>query len=326
MSHARAAVLAQPLLLAALVAAAAPPPARTDSVGAATTAVPPSEARAPVPGVVVKAPEPRFVAPTRRDRIGRVWAPVMLDGRGPFRLVLDTGASRCAITAQVAAKLQLIPDLSHPVLLRGVTSTAVVPTVHVDSLTVGDLEIRSITVPIIADALGGADGVLGTDGFSDKRVDIDFLHDRITIARSHGRSAPIGFVTIALERAGPGLLMVAGSVDQVKVHAVIDTGAQRSIGNEALRAALLSRHAQGTPDQIFDVTTSVQGGEMFVSPPIVLGAIEIHGARITYGEVRIFQHWNLTREPALLIGMDALGLLDALIIDYRLGELQLRPH
>lgn len=321
MSRACAAALAPPLLLAALVAGAAPPRAGTDG----TTAAPPP-AGAPVPGVVVHAPEPRFVAPTRRDRIGRIWAPVMIDGQGPFRLVLDTGASRSAITAQVAAKLGLTPDLSHPVLLRGVTSTAVVPTVHVDTLTVGDLEIRSIKVPIIADALGGADGVLGTDGFSDKRVDIDFLHDRITIARSHGRSAPVGFVTVSLERSGPGLLMVAGRVDDVKVHAVIDTGAQRSIGNEALRAALLSRHAQGTPDQIFDVTTAVQGGEMFVSPPIVLGGIEIHGARITYGEVRIFEHWQLTHEPALLIGMDALGLLDALIIDYRLGELQLRPH
>lgn len=168
--------------------------------------------------------------------------------------------------------------------------------------------------------------MLGTDGFSDKRIDIDFVHDRITIARSHGRSAPIGFVTLPLERSGPGLLMVRGSVDQVKVHAVIDTGAQRSIGNEALRAALLSRHAQGTRDKIFDVMTSVQGGEMFVSPPITLGGIEIYGARITYGEIRIFEHWDLTREPALLIGMDALGVLDELIIDYRLHELQLRPH
>jgi hypothetical protein len=54
--------------------------------------------------------------------------------------------------------------------------------------------------------------------------------------------------------------------------------------------------------------------------------IAIRGARITYGEVRIFEHWHLGREPALLIGMDALGLRDALIIDDRLDELQLPPH
>jgi predicted aspartyl protease len=275
---------------------------------------------------VVQAPEPRFVAPTQRDRIGRIWAPVFINGRGPFRMVLDTGASDSAITAPVATVLGLVPSPSHLVLLQGVAGSAIVPTVQVDSLTVGDLDVTSATLPIVADALGGAEGVLGTAGFSDKRIDIDFLHDRITIVRSHGQHAPIGFITLPLERSGPGLLMVPGSVAQVHVHAVIDTGAERSIGNEALRRALVSRHAQGTPDKIYDVTTHVQGGEMFDSPPIMLGRIEIRGARITYGEVRIFEHWHLTREPALLIGMDALGLLDELIIDYRRRELQLRMH
>ena len=327
MSGSCAAVLVRRALLAVLLAGAVLPPCtHAGNAGPVQSAPRPPAAQVPSPAVVVRAPEPRFVAPTRRDRIGRIWAPVMIDGRGPFRLVLDTGASGSAITSQVARTLGLTPDLSHPVLVRGVTGNAIVPTVRVGSLRVGDLEIRSATLPIIADALGGAEGVLGTDGLSDKRIEIDFLDDRITIARSHGRSAPIGFITLPLERSGPGLLMVRGSVDQVKVHAVIDTGAQRSIGNEALRAALVSRHAQGTPDQIFDVTTAVQGGEMFISPPIVLGGIEIHGARITYGEVRIFEHWHLTREPALVIGMDALGLLDSLIIDYRLRELQLQPH
>ena len=48
--------------------------------------------------VVVQALEPRYVAPTLRDRIGRIWAPVMINGKGPFRLVLDTGASRSAVS------------------------------------------------------------------------------------------------------------------------------------------------------------------------------------------------------------------------------------
>lgn len=287
---------------------------------------PPAEAKVPPPEVVVQAPEPRYVAPTLRDKIGRIWAPVLIDGRGPFRLVLDTGASDCAITAPVAAALGLTPESSHVVLVQGVAGSAIVPTVRVDSLSVGDLDLTSATLPIVADALGGADGVLGTAGLKDKRIDIDFRHDRITIVRSHDEGAPIGFVTLPLERSGPGLLMVRASVARVRVHAVIDTGAERSIGNEALRRALVSRHAQGTPDQIFDVTTHVQGGEMFESPPIEMGGLEIHGARITYGEVRIFEHWQLTEQPTLLIGMDALGLLDELIIDYRRRELQLKTH
>jgi predicted aspartyl protease len=312
----RSAVVASALLLRNHAAAAGVAPSGPTE--------PPPKAQASSGEVVVQAPEPRFVAPTRRDRIGRIWAPVMINGKGPFRLVLDTGASDSAITASVAAALGLVPSPSHLVLVHGVAGSAIVPTVQVDSLAVGDLDVASATLPIIANALGGAEGVLGTAGFSDKRIDIDFLHDRITIVRSHGQHAPLGFITLPLERSGPGLLMVPGSVAQVHVHAVIDTGAERSIGNEALRRALVSRHALGTPDKIYDVTTHVQGGEMFESPPIMLGEIEIRGARITYGEVHVFEHWHLTREPALLIGMDALGLLDELIIDYQRRELQLR--
>lgn len=321
-------VLARPLFLCVLAASALLLSDYACGAGLerAQPSEPPPEGNAASPEVIVEAPEPRFVAPTRRDRIGRIWAPVFINGRGPFRMVLDTGASNSAITAPVAEALGLVPETSHVVLVQGVAGSAIVPTVHADSLTVGDLDAASVTLPIIADALGGAEGVLGTTGFSDKRIDIDFLHDRITIARSHGEHAPLGFVILPLERSGPGLLMVAGSVARVRVHAVIDTGAERSIGNEALRRALVSRHARGTPDQIYDVTTHVQGGELFESPPITLGGIEISGARITYGEVRIFEHWHLTQEPALLIGMDALGLLKALVIDYRRRELQLRTQ
>ncbi len=320
-------MLARPLFLPALTACALLLRNHADGAGLTSPEpTPPAQAPAQSAEVLIQAPEPRFVAPTLRDRIGRIWAPVLINGQGPFRMVLDTGASDSAITVPVAEALGLVPDSSHAVLVRGVTGSAIVPTVHVDSLVVGDLDVSSATLPIVADALGGAEGVLGTAGLTDKRIDIDFLHDRITIARSHGQHAPLGFITLPLERSGPGLLMVAASVTQVRVHAVIDTGAERSIGNEALRRALVSRGAQGTPDQIFDVTTHVQGGERFESPPITLGGIEISGARITYGEVRIFEHWHLTQEPALLIGMDALGLLEELIIDYRRRELELRTR
>jgi predicted aspartyl protease len=67
--------------------------------------------------ILVEAREPRYVAPTRRDQIGRIWAPVFINGRGPFRLVLDTGASHSAITAMVALALGIPTDRSPPVTL-----------------------------------------------------------------------------------------------------------------------------------------------------------------------------------------------------------------
>jgi predicted aspartyl protease len=276
--------------------------------------------------IIIEAPEPRFVAPTRRDKIGRIWAPVMINGRGPFRLVLDTGASRSAVNNQVAEAIGIAPDFTQPVLLRGVTGIVAVPTIRVDSFSVGDVIVTPATLPIVVDALGGADGVLGTEGFGDKRVYIDFSHDLITVSHSHATRAPPDFVSVPLERSGADLLTVSAHVGGVRVHAIIDTGGQATIGNEAMRQALVRRRAQGTRNEVTDVTNATQEGESFPSPPIELGSLRIEGARITYGDMHIFDHWHLTKEPALLIGMDTLGLLDVFIIDYRRHELQLRTH
>jgi hypothetical protein len=115
-------------------------------------------------------------------------------------------------------------------------------------------------------------------------------------------------------------------VGGVRVLAIIDTGGQATIGNEAMRGALERRNAVGDHEEIEGVTTDVQTVEGFTSPAIQMGSLEVRGERISYGDMHIFEHWNLTREPALLIGMDTLGLLDTFIIDYRRHEVQVRVH
>ena len=278
------------------------------------------------PEVVVQAPEPRFVAPTRRDRIGRIWAPVMINGKGPFRLVLDTGASRSGITRHVAESLGISPDPATAILLHGVTGTQTVPFVRVDSFEVGDLVLAPATLLIVTDALGGAEGVLGTDGLVGMRLSIDFGHDSIAIGRSRRERAPPGFASIPLEHSPAPLLVIRATIGTVRVRAIIDTGGQATIGNDAMRAALIRKRAHGTATQVIDVTTTSQGGEIFLSPPIELGSVTVQGARITYGDMRIFEHWHLTNEPAVLIGMDVIGLLEELVIDYAHHALYLRTR
>jgi hypothetical protein len=291
-----------------------PPPASTANSGQ----------DAPLPDVVVEAPEPRYVAPTRRDRIGRIWAPVLINDQGPFRLVLDTGASNSAVIAPVAAALGLPLNTDQVVMLRGVTGAREVPTISIDSLVVGDLELRSKRLPIVIDALGGAEGVLGTEGLQDKRIFIDFRHDKITIFRSHAERAPPGFVTIPISIVN-GLLLVADiRIGPLRAKAIIDTGGQGTLANLPMRDALATRlrPEDVRADEITGATLDVQRGDRIIMPPIKIGDLTIRGAHITVGDMYIFQHWKMTREPALLIGMDVLGLLDTLIIDYRRHELQ----
>ncbi len=278
--------------------------------------------------LTVVAAEPRFVAPTRRDRIGRIWAPVEINGQGPFRLVLDTGASHSAVTAGVALALGIEPQHNKATLLRGATGSATVPTIPVHSLSVGELLIEPRRLAIVPDALGGAEGALGAEGMGDKRISIFFRRDRIEIVRSRGEKADDGFITIPVQFMRGRLLVVDAELGGIRVKAVIDTGGQATLGNLALRNALMRRRSQvqATADDVLGATLDVQQGERFDIPPIRMGGIVVRSDAMTFLDLAIFEHWRLIDEPAMLVGMDVLGLLDTLIIDYRRRELQVRLH
>ncbi len=311
-----AALLSAGALAAAAVLAAEPP------------AAPAGEHRPPdapsMPEVVVAAPEPRYVAPTLRDRIGRIWAPVYINGEGPFRLVLDTGASRSAIIERVARRLGIAIDEQSRVTMHGVTGSASVAMVRAETLEVGDLLLERPQLLIVEDAFGGAEGVLATEGLKDKRITIEFRKDRIEIAKSRKERAPPGFAVIPVELSRGRVLTTDARVGPLRVKAVIDTGAQTTIGNLALREALVAWRSKLAVEEqgVIGVTGDVQRGPNIAVPPIGLGDLRVSNSRITFVDLHIFRQWGFLDEPVLMIGMDVLGLLDTLIIDYRRSELQ----
>jgi len=285
-----------------------------------------SEKQVELDPVLVQAPEPKFVAPTRRDRIGRIWAPVLIDGKGPFRLVLDTGANRSAVTTSTAHNLDPSEAGRASANVVGFTGSAVVPTIHVDSMEIGDLALGATNLPVLEDVFGGADGVLSFEGLRQERIVADFVNDRLEIARSKGQHAPAGYAVVAL-RMIDGLPVAEVRIGGVQTKAIIDTGAQLSIGNLALRDALTRSALDATVrEDIVGVTQDLQTGDRIASPDMQFGTLRVHGMNIVYGDMYLFQHWHLTDEPALAIGMDMLGQFDVLIIDCARHEMHLRPR
>ncbi len=279
-----------------------------------------------LPEVTISAPEPRYVAPTLRDRIGRIWAPVFIDGRGPFRLVLDTGANRSVIVERVAQALGEQARSNARVRVRGVTGEAVVPVARAESLVIGDLQIAPVNLPIVADVFGGADGILGNEGLRDKRIVIDFRRDSITVKRSRRERVGPEFQTLPITFGHGHLILVDVLIGNVRAKAIIDTGAPGSLGNMALLEALRRSTRDAPETEIVGVTLDVERGNRIRMPTIRLQNVTVRGAAFTFGDVHIFRHWRMTREPALMLGMDVLGLLDQIIIDYRTRELHLRTR
>jgi len=277
----------------------------------------------PLAEIVVSTPEPRYVAPTRRDRIGRIWAPVYLNGQGPFRLVLDTGANRSAVIQKVADALGDGARTTSTVRVRGVTGTGMYPLIRVDRMDIGDLLLEPAFLPVVQDVFGGADGVLGNEGLRDKRIVIDFKNDSITVRRSKREPPGAGFETLPVRMMRDYLLVVEVFIGRVRTKAIIDTGAPDSIGNLALLEALKKQAEDDPATDIVGVTLDVEQGSRVRMPTIYMQRVQIRGAVLTFSDVHIFQHWRMTREPAVMLGMDVLGVLDQLIIDYKSRQLHI---
>ena len=294
----------------------------------APTEAPHSEHAVELDEIVVQSPEPKFVAPTRRDRIGRIWAPVLIDGKGPYRLVLDTGANHSAVTERTAQSLGTPTSTQTLALVSGFTGSAMVPTISVTSIDIGAFALGPTNLAVLADVFGGAEGVLSLSELSNERMFADFAHDRLEIAPSRRERAPKGFAVVPLRMVG-GLPMAEILVGGVPTRAIIDTGAQSSVGNLALRRALARQTPRkATREDIIGVTLEAQSGDSLPSPDIQLGHLTIRGMRVVFGDMYLFEHWNLTHEPTLALGMDLLGSFDVMIIDYarREMQLQLRPR
>ncbi|HTE41221.1 MAG TPA: retropepsin-like aspartic protease [Steroidobacteraceae bacterium] len=269
-----------------------------------------------------------FATPTVRDRVGRIVAPVMVNDQGPFRFLVDTGANRSVLSEHMPSRLGLTLNGQDKVSLSGVTGDAIVPLAKVARVRAGALVLENLSMPIISATMGGLDGVLGVEGLADKRLVVDFANDRISIEKSSNKRAPREFVSLP-GRFRHGLLLVVDvTVEGVATKAVIDTGAERSLGNERLRWAVQRMtngdHVAGVAN-VEGVTADIQKGDMAFLPLIRFEGVEIQGVPIAYGDFNVFRLWDLQRVPALLVGMDILGTVDTMAIDYRRRELQLKP-
>lgn len=301
------------ILVAALFATGSAALSAQAVPGPASVREPLDERRAPMADDT----EAEFALPTRLDRAGRIVAPVEIDGR-PLRFILDTGANRSVVSQRTALRLglEIGPD---PIGVHGITGHAHVPAARVAEFRAGTLKFRNLLMPVLPDAVfGEVDGILGVDCLQQARVEVDFALDRVTIQRSPSRRGATGRLVVPAKLRFGGLLLIEGRVGRVKAKVLLDTGAERSLGNDALRSALLARGAQPTEETriVIGATHQLAQGSAFLAPPIDLGGAKLKDLSVTFGDLHVFDVWSLRDEPTLLVGMDLLGTLKTFVVDY----------
>lgn len=168
---------------------------------------------------------------------GGVIVTVMLNGAGPFAMLLDTGATHSAITAEVAAATGAPTVATSNVISPAVDTIR--PIVEIDELSLGpitaDLVLPSVVPNASFDADGKIQGLIGQDVLATLRYTLDFKrrviewHDQapprwglvLQLAFEHGRflvSLPQDRTTLRLvpDSGAGGLVLfnVAGRVSQ----------------------------------------------------------------------------------------------------------------
>jgi predicted aspartyl protease len=290
-----------------------------------------SSSLAAEPGLLQLAPPPgsgpEFAVPTTNDRAGRVVVEVSIDGQGPHRFIVDTGANRSAISQRLAQALSLAVGSAADTVVHGITGSAVMPQVQISTLRVGTLTLQNQRLAVLPDVVfGTADGILGIDALQQARIDIDFNQDRVVVGRS-SISASDGRMVIPAKVRNHGLMLVAARVGRIRVKAIVDTGAERTLGNEALRRALelqARKEIDGTVTPVIGATAQMVEGLAYSAPTIWIGSARLQDLVVTFGDFHVFRVWDLEDEPALVIGMDVLGWLPQVTIDYPKRQLQIR--
>jgi hypothetical protein len=262
-----------------------------------------------------------FALPTTRDHIGRVVVSATVNGKGPFRFIVDTGATRSTITPNLVRALGLKPAEVPVIVLNGITGTAQVSAVTLDTLQTGDLTIDGLVVPVVwAPVMAGADGIFGAAGLTEKSLSVDFERNRVEISRGVKAAVRAEALRIHATRLTHGLMTLATQVGGVRALAVIDTGSERTLGNVALRDALNQRRRPGTValvTSVYGATAQVERGEIWIAPTIVIDSLRINDVAVVYGDFHIFKVWDMHDKPAMIIGMDVLGTVASLGIDFK---------
>ena len=276
------------------------------------------------------APQPAVAAPPmdsttqtqdikfKDDRSDRMTVAVRVSGAGPFQFLVDTGADRTSVSRELAGKLGLRSGESaavHTIAGESIVATAVVPSIQ---LTRRPVKVSD--APVLESENIGADGIIGVDALRSQSVLFDFENDTLSIVPSYRSDfhEDANVIVVQATRKNGRLVFTDAIANGHPVAVVVDTGAQISIGNEALRDELIGRGLVD-PSQKVDlqsVTGSLITGDYMFVREVEIGGITLKNLAIVFADAHTFKELKLDQRPALLLGMNAIRAFKKVSIDF----------
>ncbi|HEY3888589.1 MAG TPA: retroviral-like aspartic protease family protein [Caulobacteraceae bacterium] len=260
---------------------------------------------------------------TIADLYRRMTAPIRVDGRGPFAFVVDTGANQSVISAELATQLGLTRGPMEP--LNGVAGVQMTATTSA-KLSVGERQDGEVLLSILPFAAIGGLGMLGLDRLEDQRLTLDF-RDQLLRIEASGRSwRDPDDVSMKAHRRDGQLTLVDADLAGVPVVAFLDSGAQNTIGNMALRELAVTR-SPTTPWSVVPIlsaTGQTINAEIADLPQLRVGGLHLPNWPVAFADLHTFRMWDLLETPAILLGVDVLSRFEYVSLDFARAEVRFR--
>ena len=266
---------------------------------------------------------------TAFDTAKRMTVPVYVNGRGPFAFVVDTGANRSVISSELAAALAL--PAAGRVDVHGIAGVEPAPLAGIRSFRVGETSSKDLVFPVLPRGKLGADGLLGVDVLRSRRIFLDFAQNRFEIASSAvgveiGRQMnsrirdQLEPVRVPATYRFGQLVILDAQVGEVRVSAFLDSGSQVTVGNIALRDAVIRQRPEFgvrlAPVPLISATGQTAMGEFAPLPTVRLGGMAVNQVMGIFANLHIFDLWKLADRPAILIGIDVLRHFRGVTLDF----------
>ncbi len=254
----------------------------------------------------------------KTDDADRMTVPVRLGGSATYRFLVDTGADRTAISRELAVQLKL--RRGAPATLHSVAGITSVSTATVPSLQLTRKAVRIVDAPLLERVHMGADGILGVDSLRSQRILFDFEAQTMSIVPSVTPDfvREPGSIVVTASRRNGRLVLTQATANGRRVNVVLDTGSEVTIGNEALRQALL-RSRQLTDShrvEVHSVTGHKIHGDYTFIRRLEIGGVQLKDLAIIFADAHTFKKLGLRDKPALLLGMNAMRAFRKVSIDF----------
>jgi predicted aspartyl protease len=276
--------------------------------------------------LTARGPAP-YVPPTSIAAVGdlyrRMTAPIRVNGAGPFAFVVDTGSNQTVIARELADHLSLPIGPLAPV--NGVAGVRLAPTTAA-RLDVGGRRRSGAALSILPEGDIGGAGLLGLDGLEGQAVTLDFRGRALRIEPGRRlRFDPDAIIVRARRRDGQ-LTLVDADLAGLRLTAFLDSGAQSTIGNMALRALARARAPKASwwRAPILSATGQSIDAEIADLPRLRVGGLRVPNWPVAFADLHTFRMWNLIDRPAILLGVDVLSRFEYVCLDFVRDEVRFR--